>query len=78
MKFEVNATCTGCGKCTKDCPMWLLKMENGKPVVRQAITAEMRLLGVEPKLKGTLEGYTNGTAGVIVTQGLGIVRATGV
>lgn len=34
MKFEVNVTCTGCGKCTKDCPMWLLKMENGKPVVR--------------------------------------------
>ena len=51
---------------------------NGKPVVRQAITAEMRLLGVEPKLKGTLEGYTSGTAGVFVTQGLGIVRATGV
>jgi hypothetical protein len=38
----------------------------------------MRLLGVEPKLKGTLEGYTSGTAGTIVTQGLGIVRATGV
>lgn len=51
---------------------------NGKPVVRQAVTAEMRLLGVEPKLKGTLEGYTSGTAGVIVCQGLGIVRATGV
>lgn len=51
---------------------------NGKPVVRQAVTAEMRLLGVEPKLKGTLEGYTSSTAGVIVTQGLGIVRATGV
>lgn len=51
---------------------------NGKPVIRQAVTAEMRLLGVEPKLKGTLEGYTSGTAGVIVCQGLGIVRATGV
>lgn len=51
---------------------------NGKPVVRQAVTAEMRLLGVEPKLKGTLEGYTSATAGVIVCQGLGIVRATGV
>ena len=56
----------------------ILNQLNGKPVVRQAITAEMRLLGVEPKLKGTLEGYTSGTAGVIVTQGLGIVRATGV
>lgn len=51
---------------------------NGKPVVRQSVTAEMRLLGVEPKMKGTLEGYTSGTAGTIVTQGLGIVRATGV
>ena len=51
---------------------------NGKPVVRQMVTAEMRLLGVEPKLKGTLEGYTSGTAGTFVTQGLGIVRATGV
>ena len=47
-------------------------------MVRQSVTAEMRLLGVEPKLKGTLEGYTSGTAGTIVTQGLGIVRATGV
>lgn len=51
---------------------------NGKPVVRQGITAEMRLLGVEPKLKGTLEGYTSGTVGTVVMQGLGIVRATGV
>lgn len=51
---------------------------NGKPVVRQSVTAEMRLIGVEPKLKGTLEGYTSGTAGTIVTQGLGIVRASGV
>ena len=56
----------------------IMQTLNGKPVVRQAVTAEMRLLGVEPKLKGTLEGYTSGTAGTIVTQGLGIVRATGV
>lgn len=56
----------------------ILMSLNGKPVVRQSVTAEMRLLGVEPKLKGTLEGYTSGTAGTIVTQGLGIVRATGV
>lgn len=56
----------------------IMQSLNGKPVVRQAVTAEMRLLGVEPKLKGTLEGYTSGTAGVIVTQGLGVVRATNV
>lgn len=56
----------------------ILDSLNGKPVVRQAVTAEMRLLGIEPKLKGTLEGYTSSTAGTIVTQGLGIVRATGV
>ena len=56
----------------------ILESLNGKPVVRQSVTAEMRLLGVEPKMKGTLEGYTSGTAGTIVTQGLGIVRATGV
>lgn len=51
---------------------------NTKPVVRQAVTSEMHLLGVEPKLKGTLEGYVSSTAGTIVCQGLGIVRATGV
>lgn len=56
----------------------ILDSLNGKPVVRQSVTAEMRLLGIEPKMKGTLEGYTSGTAGTIVTQGLGIVRATGV
>lgn len=56
----------------------IMETLNGKPVVRQAVTAEMRLLGVEPKMKGTLEGYTSSTAGVIVTQGLGVVRATGV
>lgn len=56
----------------------ILNSLGGKPVVKQAVTAEMRLLGVEPQLKGTLEGYVSGTAGVIVLQGLGIVRATGV
>lgn len=49
-----------------------------KQTAFQAITAEMRLLGVEPRLKGTLEGYTASTAGVIVAQPIGIVRATGV
>lgn len=56
----------------------IMESLNGKPVVRQSVTAEMRLLGIEPKLKGTLEGYTSGTAGTIVTQGLGVIRATGV
>lgn len=50
----------------------------GEPVVRQMVTAEMRLIGIEPKLKGTLEGYTASTAGTLVAQPLGVYRATGV
>lgn len=50
----------------------------GQPVVRQLVTAEMRLIGVEPKLKGTLEGYTSSTAGTMFVQPLGCLRVTGV
>lgn len=63
---------------TDDVAYIIMGSLNAKPVVRQCVTAEMRLIGVEPKLKGTLEGYTSSTAGTCVTQGLGIVRATGV
>ncbi|MGN0853680.1 MAG: nitroreductase family protein [Kiritimatiellia bacterium] len=31
----MNVTCMGCGKCVKDCPMWLLKLVDGRPVVRE-------------------------------------------
>jgi hypothetical protein len=42
------------------------------------VTAEMRLIGVEPQLKGTLEGYTSSTAGTMFVQPLGCYRVTGV
>lgn len=50
---------------------------NGKKVVDQLVTAALRLLGVEPKIKGTLEGYTYSTAGFVCTQPVGVIRYTG-
>lgn len=51
---------------------------NGKKVVDQLVTAALRLLGVEPKMKGTLEGYTYSTAGFVAPQPIGVLRYTGV
>lgn len=51
---------------------------NGKKCVDQLVTAAMRLLGVEPKIKGTLEGYTFSTAGFVATQPIGVLRYSGV
>lgn len=50
----------------------------GRKVAMQAVTAEMRLLGIRPDVKGTVEGYTSGTAGTIVLQPLGVYRASGI
>lgn len=55
---------------------FILDSLNGAPVVRQMVTAEMRLIGVEPKLKGTLEGYTSSTAGTMFVQPLGCYRVS--
>ena len=51
---------------------------NGKNVVDQLVTSVLRLLGVEPKIKGTLEGYTFSTAGFVAPQPIGVLRYTGV
>lgn len=51
---------------------------NGKKCCDQLVTAVLRLLGVEPKIKGTLEGYTYSTAGFVAYQPLGVLRYTGV
>lgn len=51
---------------------------NGKKTVDQLVTATLRLLGVEPKIKGTLEGYTYSTAGFVAPQPIGVIRYTGV
>ena len=51
---------------------------NGKPVVRQLGVERFRLIGVEKKAKVFLEDYSNATAGVLVSQPIGIVRYTGV
>ena len=50
----------------------------GRKCVDQLVTAALRLLGVEPKIKGTLEGYTFSTAGFVAYQPLGVLRYTGV
>lgn len=51
---------------------------NGKPVLRQLGVERFRLLGVEKKAKVFLEDYSNATAGVLVTQPIGIVRYSGI
>lgn len=50
---------------------------NGKKCADQLVTAALRLLGVEPKIKGTLEGYTFSTAGSAFYQPIGVVRYSG-
>lgn len=51
---------------------------NGAAVVRQMVTSEMRLIGIEPHIKGMREGYSHSTAGFLCQQPLGVVRATNV
>lgn len=35
MELNVHSTCVGCGKCVRDCPMGLLVLKDGRPVVRE-------------------------------------------
>jgi hypothetical protein len=51
---------------------------NGKPVLRHAVQDRFRLIGVEKRSKVFVEDYSNATAGILVTQPVGIVRYTGV
>lgn len=51
---------------------------NGSKVVEQFVPEVLRLIGIEKHAKTTVESYANATAGVIVTQPLGIVRYTGI
>ena len=51
---------------------------NGKPVLRHCVQDRFRLIGVEKKAKVFVEDYSNATAGILVTQPIGIVRYTGV
>lgn len=51
---------------------------NGKPVIHQFVQDVFRLIGVEKKAKVFLEDYSNATAGILVTQPIGIVRYSGI
>lgn len=82
-KTYPNGRVVACNEMEKvnnnnDVAYLIVDMLGESPCVMQAVTAEMRLLGVEPKAKGTLEAYTSGTAGTIVLQPLGVVRVTNV
>jgi len=35
MEIKVGISCTGCGKCVKDCPVGILELKDGKPSVRK-------------------------------------------
>lgn len=51
---------------------------NGTKVIDQLVVSTMRLLGVEPRAKGTYEDYTNALAGILVRQPLGVHRVVGI
>ena len=50
----------------------------GAPVVDQYVQDVMRLLGVQRLTKGYEEAYASATAGVLVSQPIGVVRFTGI
>ncbi len=51
---------------------------NGKPVMKQYVQDVLRLVGVEKRAKVSVESYASATAGVIVTQPIGVVRYSGI
>lgn len=51
---------------------------NGKKVIDQIVPEVLRLVGVERKAKGFEEVYSNATAGVLVSQPIGVVRLSGI
>lgn len=51
---------------------------NGKPVMHQFVQDVFRLIGVEKKAKVFLEDYSNASAGILVTQPIGVVRYSGI
>ena len=51
---------------------------NGKPVLNQYVQDVFRLIGVEKKAKVFVEDYSNATAGILVSQPIGIVRYSGI
>lgn len=51
---------------------------NGNPVLNQYVQDVFRLIGVEKKAKVFLEDYSNATAGILVSQPIGVVRYTGI
>lgn len=51
---------------------------NGKPAMHQLVQDVFRLIGVEKKAKVFLEDYSNASAGVLVTQPIGVVRYSGI
>lgn len=57
--------------------IFMVREIGGQKVVDQLVTSTLRLLGVEPKAKGTIEGYTFSTAGSIVYMPIGVKRYTG-
>ena len=51
---------------------------NGKPCIHQFVQDVFRLIGVEKKAKVFLEDYSNASAGILVTQPIGVVRYSGI
>lgn len=51
---------------------------NGNPVLNQYVQDIFRLIGTEKKAKVFVEDYSNATAGILVSQPIGVVRYTGI
>lgn len=51
---------------------------NGNPVLNQYVQDIFRLIGTEKKAKVFVEDYSNATAGILVSQPIGLVRYTGI
>lgn len=51
---------------------------NGRRVVEQVMQQSLFLVGITPNAKGNTEDYSNATAGVVVSQPIGIVRYSGI
>lgn len=51
---------------------------NGQSVIKQLGVERFRLIGAEKRAKVFVEDYSNATAGVLVTQPIGVVRYSGI
>lgn len=55
-KLKINGSCTGCGLCSRNCPMENIKIEGGRAVAGDRCTMCYRCISLCPKQAVTLLG----------------------